>query len=232
MIKKELKFPQKDTADNIHEYGRDVAKVITLGLANPLVDFILPSFHQKRFDEWCQDVSELLTELQEMKLSKVDLLEDDEFISLLKESMIIASKTHQEKKHQLLKNALKNGVKKDFSFDEKLLYTRLVDTLSIPHLFYLKTLITKEDGIKEIKSFRKILEILDKDDDFKKVPVEAQKYLLKDLERSNLIELSEDIEYEQEVRQGFVLSAGGANANLPYIKITEFARKFMNYIMN
>jgi hypothetical protein len=55
--------------------------------------------------------------------------------------------------------------------------------------------------------------------------------LLNDLERANLIELNESIEYEINVSQAAVLSMGGKNPDLPYILITDFGKAFVEYIM-
>lgn len=232
MDENKLKPPSKDWADKTHEYGRDVAKSITLGLANPLVDFILPSFHQKRFEEWCENVFQALKELSEENFSIEDLQNNEEFISLLKESMVIASKTHQEEKHEFLKRALLNQIESPYTFDEKIIFTRLIDSLTLGHMYLLHLLFKFSEEIKGMNKFDEIVEVLESDKFSEYIPTKRYKLLLDDIAAEGLVELSEDIEYEQTVRQQTLLSAGGENHELPYIFITETGRDFINYIMN
>ncbi len=232
MDKNNLRPPRKDFADQTHEYSRDVAKAITLGLANPLVDFVLPSFHQKRFEEWCENVFQALMKLSEEKISLDDLQENEEFISLLKESMVIASKTHQEEKHEFLKRALLNQFGSHYSFDEKIIFTRLIDSLTLGHIYLLQLLLNYSEEIKGLKKFSEIVEKLKNDELSHHIPENTYRMLLNDLERSNLIELSESIEYEINVSQAAVMSLGGENPDLPYILITEFGSAFVEYVMN
>ena len=231
MDNENLKPPRKDWADNTHEYGRDVAKALTLGLANPLVDFILPSFHQKRFEDWCANVFKALLELSENKISLEDLRQNEEFISLLKESMVIASKTHQEEKHEFLKRALLNQFESPYTFDEKIIYTRLIDSLTLTHIYFLCILSKCADELKNMNRFSDMVERLAKDELADYVPTESYRMLLKDLENSSLIELSESIEYEDKVRQATYLKTKEEDNELPFILITEHGNSFLDYIV-
>ncbi len=231
MDKENLKPPKKDTVNKIHEYINEYTKTLTGGLINPLVDYILPSFHQKLFEKWCEDVYQAIIELEEEKISKKVLLNDVEFISLLKESVVIASKTHQKEKHEILKRALINHFDNITTFDSKIMFTRLIDTLTLSHLSLLSLLNKYSEGIGNINEFSKIIELFKEDILMKTIPTNSHRMLLHDLESLNLIAIGA-MKFEVLVRQPFGLSAGGENTDLPYILVTNFGKEFIEYIMN
>ena len=156
MNKKDIIPPKKDLSNKVHEYTNEVTKTVTGGFINPLVDFVLPSLHQKKFENWCNNVHSAIMELEEKKISREDIISDEEFISLLKESVSLASKTHQEEKHLLLKNALVNNFESNFTFDSKLIFTRLIGDLTVNHLCFLKLIDKYSEKIKDIKLFSEI----------------------------------------------------------------------------
>lgn len=231
MVKKDIEPPKKDLSNKVHEYINDYAKTFTGGFINPLIDFVLPSFHQKRFERWCDNIYYAILELEKNKISKEKLIADEEFISLLKESVSIASKTHQDEKHQLLKNALLNNFDSPLTFDTKLIFTRLIESLTISHMFFLKLIDKYADEIKDIKIFTEIKAILKKDSLSDIIPDNSYRMIIRDLEKLNLIETG-DVEFETIVRKPFGLSAGGEDKNLPYIAITNFGKDFIEYIIN
>jgi hypothetical protein len=227
----EIKPPKKDLSNHIHEYINDCAKTLTGGFINPLIDLALPSFHQKRFERWCENIYDAIIELEKNKISRENLIADEEFISLLKESVSIASKTHQDEKHQLLKDALLNSFDSNLTFDSKLIFTRLIDSLTISHLYFLKLVDKYANEIKEIKVFTEIIEILKNDSLAEIIPDNSYRMIINDLEKFNLIAIGE-IEFETIVRQSGGLSYGGEDKNLPYLTITDFGRDFIEYIVN
>lgn len=230
MEKENLLPPREDFANRVHKYFNESAKTITGGFINPLIDFVLPSFHQKRFEKWCENIYHAIIELEEKKLSKSELIDDEEFISLLKECIIIASKTHQLEKHELLKRLLLNHFKTTAPFDEKLIFAKLIDSLTLPHLRVFQLIGKYFNDIKELNEFSKIKEILKADSLANAIPDNSYRMLLHDLENMNLIATG-DIVFEIQVRQAFSLSVGGENPDLPYITITDFGKDFINYLM-
>lgn len=226
------KPPKKDFLNHTHEYARDFAKVITLGVANPLVDYILPSFHQKKFEEWCLEVFVKIKELEETKISKIKLSENLEFISLLKESMIIASKTHLDEKLNIIKESLLNSIEKDLNFDYKLSFTRLIDSLSLTHLRTLFILNKNISTIELIDNYQEILEIINKND---KVILSLDELIiiLEDLKSFNLINISLEIIKPEYVYKKFkLILENNDSSSKPYIKITTYASKYIDYIFN
>jgi hypothetical protein len=149
----------------------------------------------------------------------------------LKESVSIASKTHQNEKHQLLKNALLNNFESDLTFDSKLIFTRLIDSLTISHLYFLQLIDKYANDIKEIKIFNEIKEILKTDSLAESIPDNSYRMIINDLEKLNLIAIGEVV-FETIVRQSGGLSVGGEDKKLPYITITDFGKDFIEYIVN
>ena len=231
MDKEDIRPPKKDLSNKVHEYINEYAKTFTGGFINPLIDIVLPSFHQKRFERWCENIYHAIIELQENKISKGNIIADEEFISLLKESVSIASKTHQDEKHQLLKNALLNNFNSSLTFDSKLIFTRLIESLTISHLYFLKLIDKYADEIKDIQIFAEVKEIFKKDSLSDIIPDNSYRMIINDLEKLNLIATGE-IVFETIVRQSFGLSVGGEDRNLPYIAITDFGKDFIEYIIN
>lgn len=223
-----IKPPQKDLTNKVHEYLNECAKNMTGGLFNPLIDFVLPSFHQKRFDKWCENIYFAIKELQENSLSGIDLIADEEFVSLLKESVSIAAKTHQQEKHQLLKNALLNHFSSNLSFDSKIMFIQFIESLTVPHIVMLKLVDKHSYEIKNFSQFVKIEEIIKNDPVSNTIPDNLYKMIIKDLERLNLIEVGA-ISYDMKVSQTPILSVGGGS-KLPHIIVTDFGNDFLKYV--
>ena len=230
MEKEDIKPPKKELSNHIHEYINGCAKTITGGFINPLIDFALPSFHQKRFERWCENIYKAIIILEENKISRENLIANEEFISLLKESVSIASKTHQDEKHQLLKNALLNNFDSNLTFDSKLIFTRLVESLTIPHLYFLRLIDRYANEIKDQKVFSEVKEIFKKDSLSVIIPDNSYRMILNDLEKLNLIAVGE-IVFENIVRKPGKLLIGGEDKELPYITITSFGTDFIGYIV-
>ena len=227
---KNLMPPQKDIATKTHEAFREMLKAYTLGFVNPLVDFILPSFHQQRLEKWYNEIALAIEVLQETKLTKEDLLKDEEFVSLLKETIMIGAKTHQQEKHKLLQNALFNHFESQKSFDEKIIFTRLIDSLTLYHFNLLVLIHNYQAKLQEYDKFSEILKLLKSDSLSNNIPEYQYKPLLSDLEKFQLIEIG-DIEFEEIVKKAELYSSGSEDKSLPYITITRFGNEFLNYIM-
>ncbi|MCW3789553.1 hypothetical protein [Plebeiibacterium sediminum] len=230
MNKEEIKPPTKDLSNQIHEYINSCVKTLSGGFINPLIDFALPSSHQKRFEIWCENIYKAIIELEENIISRENLLADEEFISLLKESVTIASKTHQEEKHQLLKNALINNFNSYLAFDSKLIFTRLIDSLTISHLYFLRLIEKYATEIKDKKIFTEIKEILKKDSMSEMIPDNSYQMIINDLEKLNLIAIG-DLVFKNIVRKSGALLTGDGDKNLPYLTITSFGNDFIKYII-
>lgn len=226
------KPPKKDFATHLHEYFNQAAKTLTGGFLNPLIDIILPSFHQIRFEMWCYDIYETLLKLEDKKITINDLRDNLEFVSILKETIIIASKNHEIEKLQILKTSLLNSLNDSIPYDNKLIFTRLIDTLSVSHHVVLQILSENLDRFKNLKKFQDIHET------FLEIAVQSTItkrqliYLLDDLEKNRLVKVSRDIGDEEIVKEASPFVSGYGNNNLPFLTVTEFGDDYLDYIIN
>jgi len=229
MEKDSLIPPKKDFANNIHEYINEITKTVSGGFINPLIDIILPSFHQKQFESWCMNVYSSILELDESKISKKDLLNNAEFISLLKENIIIASKNHQIEKLSILKNALIKSIGDDILFDKKIIYTKIIDTLTLQHLYIFKAVKMNLKDFYNTSNYSDIYGIISKNSNIK-ISRSDLIYILNELDKYSLLKVSRDIEEDEIVRQSNLFGDGYENKKLPYINVTEFGNGFFEYV--
>lgn len=225
------KPPKKDFANHLHEYFNQVAKTLTGGFLNPLVDIILPSFHQKQFELWCEEVYETLLNLENEKITIEDLRNNIEFVSILKETIIIASKNHESEKLALLKSSLLNSINDSISYDEKLIFTRLIDTLSVSHHIVLKVLSENIENFKDLDRYQKIYEVFIEIVNNSSVSKGQFIYLLEDLEKNRLIRVSRDVEDDKIVKEATRFTDGYGDNKLPFMLVTDFGREYLKYII-
>jgi hypothetical protein len=231
MEKNKLQVSEKDINDRVMEYIADIFKSASYGILNPLIDLILPSKHQQRFIEWCQSVKDAIVELNEKGLTIDKLRDDEQFISLLKESMIAASKTHQEEKHGILKDALFKHFVSDEEFDEKIMYIKLIDTLTLSHIHVLFLLNKYHDVIKDIDIFNGVVDIIKLHLTASYMSNDMYAVIVNDLEKSKLLEVSPDMIFDITVKQSIGISGGYNNPDSSYIIVTSFGKRFLAYIL-
>jgi hypothetical protein len=225
--------PKKDSVDEIHEYLKDLVKKATGGFVNPLINFILPSFHQKRFEIWCTEVYKVIIELEENKLSISNLNENYEFVSLLKECILIASRNHQEEKLNALKGILINSINSEISFDVMMICTKFIDSLTVSHILILKKIKENISEVEWLLDFNEIIKKLNLIQIDLNFDYSIIKVLINDLHKLGLIVISNKIELDKDVvRNTIGLALLGENKSLPYIVITDLGISFMEYIRN
>lgn len=91
----------------------------------------------KRRDKWLEDLAKVINELKEEieGLSYEKLRDNEEFVSIVIYATTIAIKTHQEEKTEALKNAIKSSITKEsISYDVKIKFLSLIDSLTITHV--------------------------------------------------------------------------------------------------
>lgn len=226
------KPPKKDFANHLHEYFNQIAKTLTGGFLNPLVELILPSFHQKQFENWCFDVYKTILDLENKKITFEQLRNNLEFVSVLKETMIIASKNHEAEKLLILKTGLLNSLNNSISFDNKLIFTKLIDNLSVSHHIVLRILNEYLDSFKNLEKYQDIHRVFVDYVIDSKISKKQLIFILDDLERNRLIKLSRDIEDEEIVKEASRFVSGYGNNDLPFLTVTEFGKDYLNYILD
>jgi len=227
-----LKPPKKSLVSHSNDKLKETIKILSPGWVNLFIDFIFPSIHEKRLEKWRDEVYERLLELINAKnLTVEDLSNNDEFITILKQSLLVASRTHQEEKLLFLKNIIVNSIDSDLTTDYKLIFNRLVDELSPTHIKILKHSIDNQDILKETKKYEDYYNLIIKSDQEFKLHREEFTFFISELVSRDLIRISRDVEDFETVRDGGRLRLGGGNSELPLILITEIANKFIKYIL-
>ena len=145
--------------------------------------------------------------------------------------MLIASKNHQQEKHEILKRILFNYYETHINFDSKILYARLVDSLTVSHIVLLKLLNEELIKIQNLKQFEKIKAILLSNKNLTcKLPDNSFYILIYDLHNLGLIKISRDIEFKEIVRESGRLLINDGDINLPYLTITKMGYEFIEYL--
>ncbi len=228
-----IKPPRKSNLTTTNETLKNGLKLLAPGVTTLFIDFIFPSIHEARLEKWRESVYETLIELINKKgLTIDDLRNNVEFITILKQCMLVASRNHQEEKLQLLKNIILKSIDSSFQTDYKLIFNRLVDELTITHIKILKK--SLENNV--------LLENLDTYEDFYKLIVENDKsfdvnrqqfiFFITELTTRNLLIISNDVDRFIMVRENNGFTDGGARSDLPNILITDLAKDFIKYILD
>ena len=228
-----LKPPKKDLANLTHDSFKQFLKLSTANIANPLIDFVLPSFHQKEIEKWRQEVYNRIIDLEKRHnhVTIENLRNNTEFTTLLIECVQIANKTSQAQKLDMLRNGLINSIFEEIDINLKYYFFRLLDILTINHIILLDYFDNYQEGLHLLTTYEFIYKTIKKhfeDFHFKKHDL---KLYLKTLESNGLIRISDELEdYENEVYTIDSLAINSGNKNLPMILVLETGKDFLRFI--
>lgn len=233
MEKNTIKPPKKTNLTRTNETLKGLLKAVTPGATSLLIDLIVPSIHEKRLDNWRNSVYDALIELSEKNgFSIYELRKNPEFITILKQCLMIASRNHQEEKLHLIKNAILKSINSSIDTDYKLIFNRLLDELTVTHIRILKKSLDNSSIIGEIKKYEDYYKMIVKDD--KSLELDRQQFLffITELTTRNLLIISTDVEKFSIVSEDEVITTRSKKKNLPNILITDLAKEFLNYIID
>ncbi|MCD4746260.1 MAG: hypothetical protein K8R58_08170 [Bacteroidales bacterium] len=194
---------------------------------------------EKRRNEWMKMVVEELNSINNKDESRVaEILENEDFQSLLISSSIIAYKTYQSEKKNILKNGLFNSLRFKDRYDINQQFINFIDELSLSHLTILKFINDFQERIISVNSIQKLFYILTKGpivntiSQIDNIEITAFRYMLKDLESKGLIMLSDHLlDLENQVYESSFLKLDeNETIKLPFIRITQFGIDFINFI--
>jgi hypothetical protein len=139
---------RKLTAPDEHPSAGDVAVAVLRGAVGALpagstlvelFNLVVQSPLDKRRNAWMEVVAERLEELAHQGVDVEALKEDEEFISAVMTSTIIAVRTHKAEKLEALRNAVFNVVGPQAPDEAKQsIFFDLIDSLSVLHIQVLK----------------------------------------------------------------------------------------------
>ena len=229
----------KDTAHKVAKIGANLIPFVGGSIAETFDALVTPPF-EKRREEWMQMVHEKLLELQEKDEGKLnELINNEEFQSLLISSTIIAYRTHQKEKKEKLRNGLINSGEHQGRFELNEQYLNFINDLSLSHIGVLSFIKTNQDKMHGINSVSKFYGVCadgslgDVLVEIEGMEISAFRFLLKDLESKGLLMLSSDlIDLSGHVYEGSSLSLEqNETMDLPFIRVTQFGIDFIDFIV-
>ncbi|GAB3786499.1 hypothetical protein GCM10028818_50010 [Spirosoma horti] len=115
------------------------------GLLGELLEMVIVPKQQKKLEEWFEYVENTLTEITEKgQLTKEDIFNDDEFISVFQKSSRIYVNNVEAHKRSILQSYLKAAITKPLPLDKKLIYLDIIDKLTEHQILILKDIYDNE----------------------------------------------------------------------------------------
>jgi len=232
MNKESIKPPKKTLLTNSNEKLKEVLNLTISGGMSFFINLIFPSIHEKRLEKWRDSVYTALIELSELKDFSIESLKNNiEFITILKQCMLIASRNHQDEKLNFLKNIIINSIDSPLPIDYKLIFNRLVDELTPTHIEILKYTIDNNEVLKNTNKYEDYYKIIIQSNNRLNINRHEFLFFITELINRNLIIISKDVKEFELVKESIGRSSGIENENLPYIFVPDLGRYFMDYIL-
>ncbi|HYN81834.1 MAG TPA: hypothetical protein VES88_10065 [Gemmatimonadaceae bacterium] len=230
--KTELSVPAKTRADYALALVRGAISSVPIagGIGAELFSILVRTPYDRRADEWMREVSERLRKLSEQDESRFrNLLEDEDFASLIISATQIALRTNRTAKVRLLANAVDNSARGvDIPADLQLLFVRFVDELTLTHLAVLRFLLRSADKLEAVDSYEELYglflrEITDE--------CEREEFRLfcNDLQARMLARFSAGLDDFPGVASSNVIVTDNSGGG-PKIVVTELGRRFLRFI--
>lgn len=135
--------PKPDAADARHRVEAAIAQANPVtGVVAAVYGLLTPPLERRR-TEWFEQLWEAMTELQN-RLGDFDisqLADDEQFVTAVLHATAVAVRTHQEEKHEALRNAVLNvGAGTAPDDDVQMMFLDAVDSLPASHVRFLSAL--------------------------------------------------------------------------------------------
>lgn len=115
------------------------------GLLAELVDLCIQPRYQKKMEEWCHSVNEIMQSLLDNGVTKEQIFHSEEFSFLFMKSSRLYLENIEAYKKPLFQNALRSSVLSEAPFDKKYIFLGLIEKLTEKHLMILKDIVDNED---------------------------------------------------------------------------------------
>lgn len=131
-----LEPPRETITDKIVSLSRAAVVSLPLGTqALALLDLVVSTPLQERERIWREEIALTLQELVDRDIDIDKLSQNQDFLDLILNILIIGTKSHQEEKRKALKAALKNSVLvKNIDFYKKSSFLQSIDSFSLIHI--------------------------------------------------------------------------------------------------
>jgi hypothetical protein len=230
--KDKIIVPKVSKEDHLYTGARVLISAIP-GLGGPVLEMfnaLLQTPLQKRDHEWKELITNAVIELQKTKSVRIeDLQENEKFISVLTGATIVAIKTHNQQKKEMLKNAVVNSVTNtSINDDFAALFVRYIDELTISHISLLEKMHSSANELQKIEKFEELYESLVSTKENK----DTFKFLCEDLILRGLVRISQGILNPNDLYEtdGETFEKEGED-NRPKVKITELGNEFLKFVL-
>jgi len=133
-----INLPKKASGDQLHTSAKVLLSAIPAvgGSFAEIFNALVAPPLEKRREKWFREVTETLNKVaQERQVSMEKMFQNEQFLSLLTQSTLVAMRTHQEEKINYLKNAIIRGVDAGKKlYDKYHCFIRLVDDFTVSHI--------------------------------------------------------------------------------------------------
>lgn len=138
--------PEEGNADYAQKLVKAGLTAIPLvgGLMGELVDMCIQPRYQKKMEEWCHYVNNMIQDLINGGISKEQIFESEEFISVFMKSSRLYMENIETYKKPLLQQALKSSVISDIPLDKKYIFLEIIGELTETQLLILKDVADNE----------------------------------------------------------------------------------------
>jgi len=233
-----MDIPKENNSDKVHTAIKALTNLIPIagGTITEIFNALVIPPIEKRKQKWMEDVVTELKILEERQTGIIEqLVNNEEFISLLMSASVNAYKTHLKEKHEKLRNVLFNSIESEIIFDLKQVFLNFVDELTLPHLDILEFIDVHEEKIRSLNEFERIYLIWAQERlilNENKITLDTFRYIMKDLEAKGLIYISDDmLEVPNKVYVSDYLTTNESENNeLPFVKISELGQTFISFI--
>ena len=146
--------PQPTKGDYIHKGVKAaIASIPGVGaIAAEVFSSVFEAPLTKRRSEWINSIADGLVELEDKveAFSVQDLSQNDMFITAALQATHISTRNHQQKKIEMLRNAVLNSALPDAPEDDvQLMFLNFIDTLTLTHIAVLDVLDSPQKWIDE-----------------------------------------------------------------------------------
>jgi hypothetical protein len=243
LVKKKLEVPKSSIRDYLDKATRigiasadsliALSSGISVPLSGPLLEFynaFVQSPQQTRLLVLLEEIIEKLSELEANSIVTLENLQNNDlFHSILIEATIVARKTHNQQKRNMLKNAVVNSVTNtSINDDFAALFVRYIDELTISHISLLEKMHSSANELQKIEKFEELYESLVSTKENK----DTFKFLCEDLILRGLVRISQGILNPNDLYEtdGETFEKEGED-NRPKVKITELGNEFLKFVL-
>jgi hypothetical protein len=243
-MKKKLEPPKPSIRDHLHTGVRvglaavpdinvpDFGSIPVGSIALELFNSTIQPPIQRRQQKWMEEVAQKLFELETNGNVKIeDLKRNELFNSILIESTIVAMKTHNQQKREMLKTTVIHaalGITIDD--DSAVLFIRYIEELTSRHILLLRQLHLHPEPLKTIKGYEELYKLFSEEVG-STVSKDAFRFLCEDLATRGLIRISQDIDDFTDIYEASALLSDATNDNLPRIRVTILGNDFLAFVM-